>query len=45
MNRVSNCCSAPLLPIETDICSYCYEHCDPINIGEDDNGNIVRVKI
>ena len=45
MNIVSNCCGAPLFPIETDICSQCYEHCDPVVDGEDDNGNIVRLKI
>lgn len=25
---VSNCCSAPLLDFESDICSDCLEHCD-----------------
>lgn len=25
---VSNCCSAPLLDFESDICSQCLEHCD-----------------
>ena len=27
---VSNCCGAPLVPIETEICSECYEHCEAI---------------
>ena len=29
---VSNCCGAPLLPIETDICAQCFEHCDLIEL-------------
>jgi len=29
---VSNCCGASLLPIETDICNQCLEHCDPIEL-------------
>ena len=28
MEIVSNCCGAPLLHIESDICSQCLEHCD-----------------
>jgi len=28
---VSNCCGAPLVPIETEICSECYEHCEAID--------------
>ena len=27
---VSNCCGAPLVPIETEICSECYEHCEAV---------------
>ena len=27
---VSDCCSAPLLELEIDICSSCLEHCDVI---------------
>ena len=29
---VSNCCGAPLVPIETEICSDCYEHCEAIKL-------------
>lgn len=32
MEIVSNCCSAPLVPIETEICSECYEHCEAVEI-------------
>ena len=33
---VSNCCSATLLDLESDLCSQCLEHCDPINLEEED---------
>lgn len=29
---VSNCCGAPLVPIETEICSDCYEHCEAVEL-------------
>ena len=27
---VSNCCDAPLIAIEIDVCSKCMEHCEAI---------------
>lgn len=45
MEIVSSCCFKPLVPIETEICSECYEHCDPVTIGEDLNGNMIIIEV
>ena len=36
MEIISNCCGAPLHYIYEDLCGECLEHCDPINLEEDD---------
>ena len=36
METISNCCGATLWHTESEICSQCLEHCDPINLEEDD---------
>ena len=33
-NVVSNCCSAPI--VITDMCSECYEHCEPAEEEDDE---------
>jgi len=45
MKILSDCCSAPLFPVETDICSKCYQVCEPVTTGVDRNGNEVKIKI
>jgi hypothetical protein len=45
MQIFSDCCLAPLFPVEIAVCSKCHEICDPVTIGTDSNGNDIKVKV
>lgn len=36
---VSNCCGAGIGSLEVPICQDCGEHCEAVNIEEEDNGS------
>jgi hypothetical protein len=45
-NLISNCCSAPIIA-ETDLCSRCQDHCEPIleELDEEEKQDIINDKI